>query len=348
MLRKLAAILCLLIACAPAAAQAGRPAGGRPAPVATPKPGPVGNQVVGVVMPDGNGGYKVVPGGSTVGTGAGLGTIDNSTSEVDLMRNLCRKAAERCQAAIAKGDWVAAKDALDQALRNCVDQAVAEALGPLATQIEKEGRNELAAATQLYDQAKYVEALKEYGRISRTFIGLPVGTAALEALKAAEADPNAKAGVQEAKALPINGVVERILDGASSGTSRPASQPSSAPAGPSPNRPARIKALAADKQLEVVDTLTRIATLFPLSPTGMQAAADLEELKADKAFQDSITRQRTAAAAKAALNKAQLYRDSGMTAKAVEAYKEVIANFPDTPEAKQAQAALANLGGGAK
>lgn len=341
------AALCILVFCSLAAAQSGKPPAkpaAPPPPTPTPKPiSGLGTTVTGTITPTGNGGWTITP--LITGPGVGMGTISDPGLDIEALRARCRKTIERCRDAIAKDDWVQAKEAFDQALLICVDKALGDELGELASQLEVQGRRELAQAGTAFESGDYVWALKEYGRISRTFMPLPVGKEALALLKQAEADPKAQAGVQEVKALALNTNLERMLAAqTTTATSGPASRPASQPAAiiaPTANRPARIKLLPPEKTLEAVDSLTRIATLFPLSPTGKQAAADLEELKGDKAFQDALAKLRQAAAAKAALGKAQMYRDTGMTVKAVELYQEVIANFPGTAEAQKAKDALA-------
>jgi len=100
-----------------------------------PKPGPVGNTIQGVVVPTATAATGWCR-PQHAGTGVGTGTVENTSSEFDVMRTHCQQSIGKCRTAIAKGDWATAKQPSIRPpqLRR---EGPAEALGPLAGELEK-------------------------------------------------------------------------------------------------------------------------------------------------------------------------------------------------------------------
>jgi tetratricopeptide (TPR) repeat protein len=216
-------------------------------------------------------------------------------------------------------------------------------------QLETVAAEWLQKYQQMLTEKNYVEALKGLGLTQRTFGTLPSAVTAGKLLKAAEGDSEVKTALQEVKAQELDEIVALVLAGADlRAASGPAAQ--TQPTQPSPPvrtsgaaRVAAIQKASPDRQSRAVSTLEKIAKLYPLSPTGTQAAKDLKTLQDDSAFWTAYQAQVAAQQAQSLYNAAEMYRQMGMTAKAIEYYEQVTAKFPASPLAGKAKEAVAKL-----
>jgi len=242
---------------------------------------------------------------------------------------------------LAQKKWAEARRILDIAKTYATDQSQASNIRSLYQQIEREGERQLGQAREAYQKREYLQAIESFERIRKIFGWLPAGLAAKQAIKQAEKDPSAQAVIQEAKAAPLNKLVERILTTHSrrtSGAVRASTHPSTAP-----SRLERIKVLPPSRQSRLVDLLERISKTYPMCPTGKRAAEELQQLYADEVFAEKLEAFREARKARAALSKAEMYRNAGMLDKAIECYQQVIREFPDTEQAAAAKLELSLL-----
>ena len=215
--------------------------------------------------------------------------------------------------------------------------------------LEEVAQEWLAKYQRMLAEKNFVEALKGLGLTQRTFGTLPSAVSAAKLLKSAEGDSEVKTALQEVKAQELDEIVALILSGdGRPAASGPATQ--TQPASPTPpvrtsgaERTTAIKNATPDKQARAVSTLEKIAKLYPLSPTGSRAAKDLKALQDDAAFWTAYQAQLGVQQAQSLYNAAEMYRQMGMTAKAIEYYEQVTTKFPASPLAGKAKDALAKL-----
>jgi len=286
-----------------------------------------------------------VSGGIKAGTTGGRSSIGTGVIKPDKAKQrrrrqeACRKEIDAARAQVAAKKWAKARMILDRAQTLAADKAQARQIGELYLQIDDEGRRQLRQARQEYERGGYLDAIKAFEAIKRTFGALPSGLAAKRAIEQSERDPAARAAVQEVKAGALDELVDRILRIPGSSASRPASRPAT-----QADRPARIKKLTIERQAKAVDLLERIAKLYGASPTGQRATADLKTLRADKAFITALERHRNARKAANALKRAQVYQKAGLTTKAVQYYRQLLRDYPDSEQAAEARAAISLIG----
>jgi len=253
-------------------------------------------------------------------------------------REACARRIGKARSQLADKQWGQARITLDRCRLLAADQSQADTIMSLYKQVDAEGRRRLKEADEAYRDGRFLAALAAYESISRVFGWLPSGQAAKKAIKRAESDPLAQAAVQEPTAVGLSKLIDGIVRQGRQGRSRPASRPASAP-----SRVSRIRQLAVDKQAKVVDLLEKIVRNCPLAPTGKLAAAELAQLRADQAFTDALKAYRRTSKAVRALKRARMYDKAGMTEKAVDYYRQVIVDFPDTDQAIAAEARVSVL-----
>lgn len=290
--------------------------------------------------------------GQIAGQNVVMGSIggDSSASEIEATRNRCRQLTAEAQAHLAKSEFFQARDTAMRACNLVVDQPSADELLKILQKLQDEGQQQFDAASKLYDNKQYDQAIKQLTVVWQTFNGLPSGQRASEMLKAAEKEPAVRQFLQEAKASAMLAMFDVNLQRALQPATRPASQPTTGPATAPASQPIlpdsrvdRILLLPVDKQLEMVERLEQIVHLYAAVPSGQAADKDLKALQADKKLQESLAHRKAERQADGALSKADMYSTSGLRDKAIEYYRDVIQQFPNTPQAAKAKAALASL-----
>lgn len=255
-------------------------------------------------------------------------------------------------------NWGQARLYLKLAEGAMIDKSQAPPIAALYQKLEKEGRKLLRQAEEKYTRKEYAEALVQYQRIVMAFGRLPCARAARDAVAAAEKNPEIQEVLQEAKAQVLGETIEKIIARADAAEPPAATGPDKVkgkgpkPKGrpPRPSRVERIRKLNAENQIRVMDLLEKLAKLYPITPTGRRAGEDLQELQSDEEFRLALSQRRLAVKAGAALRRARTYEQAGMGDKAVEYYEQVVRDYPDTPEAREAQSRIdilrAGTGGG--
>ncbi len=264
----------------------------------------------------------------------------SAEKELRRRRVACQREIAIARIHTAAKNWYQARRSLDTASALTADAAQSKQIRSLLMEIDKAGQSQLSEAAQSYKRGDYLKALESFGVIARTFGRLPSGVAAGRAMKRAKLDPAAQLAIHEYKAAKLSKRIGSILKHPR--RRKPALPPSTQPA-TAPTRVTRIKQLAAENQAKVVDLLKQMARLYGGSPTGKLAAADLKTLQADEAFTAELSRYRQALRAGNALKKAEMYHNAGLMPKAVEFYKQVVRDFPKTPEAAKAAGILAAI-----
>ncbi len=273
---------------------------------------------------------------TTGGKSVNMGQVKKDPAkEIEKQRKASQREADAARKLMAEKRWGEALKTLNRAHQLSVNRRQAAGLRPLFTQIEREGQRQLLEARQAYESGRYVEAVKAFEVIGRTFGRLPSGRTARGALKLARSDPAVQAAIQESKAKVLDDRIARILGGSGGRRSQPSTQPTTAP-----SRVSVIKQLKLDKQVKAVDLLAQIVKMYGDCPTGQRAAADLKALQADETFTSRLERCRQGLRARNALKRAQRYHKAGLRPKAIQCYNDVIRDFPGTSEAIEAEAAL--------
>ena len=272
---------------------------------------------------------------------------EDPEKEKKRMAKRCRHHIAKAREHLAAERWGKARESLNMAQSVAVERSLALEILDIYKQLDAEGARLLAQADKLYNEGKYLEALKSYGRISREFASLPVGWSAAAALRSAKNDPVVRNYIQEAAAQVLaelaNRKIAAFFRAKARSTTKPATKPAKAPTSMPAGRVEQIRQLDIETQLEVVDLLKKIAKLYGSSPTGKKAVADLETLKQDKPLQQRLARHRLARKARQAFKLAEMYHAGGLLEKAAEYYREVIRKYPETPEAEEAEKALIDL-----
>ena len=253
--------------------------------------------------------------------------------------------------AFAGKNWTETRIYLKAAQAAMLEKSQAAPIKSLYEKLEKEGRKELDQAEKQYARAEYAKALKAYQLISLKFGQLPCAREARAAIMAARENPEVQSVLLEVVASVLDKQVARIISlatGASSSAGadgdKAAKKAKSEKRGtPRSGRIEQIRKLDKDKQVKVMDMLKRIAKLYPQTPTGRRAGADLQELESDEAFREALNVHRLAVKVAAALRRAETYEKAGMLDKAVMYYKQIVRDYPDTPEAEEASKRILTL-----
>ncbi len=296
--------------------------------------GPAGAQLSGTFTPG-----EHHPGKPKVG----MGEIREDPERIkERMRAGAREHIELADRYLAEQRWGKAREELDVAQGLAVDASLRSALQSRYEKIDAEGHRQLAEVEAVYESGDYARVVEQLQRISRVFDWLPSGEKARRGLENLSDDPEAQAALRESSAGVLARVAERALDAAerASGAApatAPASQPATGPdAGAPPTRVERIRRAPVETQDRVVRVIENVAERFDDTPTGEAAAADLQTLRDDAAFQASLAAYRARREADRALARAKMYEESGVLSRAVEHYRRVVTDFPDTPQAREA------------
>jgi len=284
---------------------------------------------------------QTLPGRRKVSMGQSRGRQAN---DLESHRKSCDRKISDARKLLAQHEWYKARTALEKAAAMAVDKGQASAIGPLLMQIDQEGRRQVKLAAGEYRQGRYISALKAFESISTVFGQLPSGQLARQELAQSKSDPLVRKAIEESKALAMDQLILNLLKTGRPGQKSPTTRQASSQPASRPSRVGAIKALSLKKQDRILRLLERIAGRFPDCKTGQLAVADLAQLRRDEEFFTKLSAYRVSRQARLALSNARMYHNSGMKAKAIESYNEVIRRFGDTPEAAEAKRKLATLG----
>ena len=112
-----------------------------------------------------------------------------------------------------------------------------------------------------------------------------------------------------------------------------------------PTRSESIRELSSERQVQVMKYMLHIVEKYPATLVGQQAAKDLQQLGDDTELMDKIQSFEKQKKVRQLLGKAEMFHKSNMTKPALNAYQQIIEQFPDTPEAQVARERAAGLQG---
>ncbi|HUU21149.1 MAG TPA: hypothetical protein VM389_01310 [Phycisphaerae bacterium] len=278
----------------------------------------------------------------STGPSATVGVRENYDSPEKELQRMIRGAEyhlDRADKLFAAGQYAPACRSLASAKNLVITAELGSRWAGLCSQLQKIGAEQFAKAEGMFQKGDYQEALDEFKRIAATFVGLPVAQAARKCLIDARDDPEVQAAINETRAAKLFEALAAQCEPTTAPTTRPANAP--------PRRQAvtakAILALDDEPFLRAVDALEGIAKSFGGAPTAAKAGAILQSILADAAAKDRLQRLRRDQQAEQALAKARQYQEVGMTEKAAGLYRQVIEDFPNTPQAAQADGYLGTL-----
>lgn len=186
------------------------------------------------------------------------------------------------------------------------------ALGELL-QMHEQGMAQIAEARRLFEDGAYREALKlaKQTRVgfANIFTGVPgagdmpnVSAAAVALIETIEADPRARAAIQEYEAAKRYKKIPRL------------------------EAEARKDAT---KNLDLFKALETIARRFPDCPTGRRCADRVRQIRDDDKTYEIIRGERTRRSIATALDRAEQYERNGLSKEAAAEYARLRKRFPD-------------------
>jgi len=283
---------------------------------------------------------QVVPGDGSPSAAVGVrDPYDSPEKELKRMMRGAEHHLDRAAKQLADGHLSPACRALASAKHLCITADLWSRWSDLAGKLQKIGAERFSAAEELYQRGEYLRAVEAYRQIAATFPLLPVGQAARQALIEARDDPEVQAAINEARAARLFDRLAAMLAPTTAPTTRPADNAARRRAVTA----AAITALKDDAFRRAVDILEDIVRSFGGAPTADKAGAILRTILADAEAKARLDRLRRARRMEQALAKARMYHKAGLVAKAAEMYRQVIKDFPDTPQAAQAAGYLGTL-----
>ena len=286
------------------------------------------------------------PSGTTVSTGV---IRDDPAADAEAERKRRKKRfAEMIAKArehVGAGEWLLARQRLDDARHNVTSKATdLPPLRELYQAVEAQGQAMLAEANQAFLAESYGVALAGYSEVAKIFKGLPSGDQAADALAAARKDERVTMYLADQAAQGLAGRIDAVIAAHLALVAGDEAVEDEQDA-EELSRVDAIRALPIDKQVAVVDEMESIVNQFSATPTGVRVRGELAELEADEALMARISAARQARKADQALKRAQMYQKGGMLEKALDYYKAVVADYPDSDAAKTARQAIKEIAG---
>jgi tetratricopeptide (TPR) repeat protein len=285
-----------------------------------------------------------LPGGGTARVGS-----QAPENPVDQLRAHAAKAIKQAREHVAAEQWYQARKALDRA-RRTPDAAQRKTMRTLYVQINQAGLKEYEAAEELYIDGKYAKALKGYRSVMTVYGHLPSGMRARRALEAARDDPMAQSALGDARAAriiaPVELALKRRMDQLRKQRETQADQADAADSQGRPlpeSRVEQIKLLDDDELAEVIDKLRLVAESFPNTPTGLLAEDDLRMLGEDEQFAARLEALKARAEARELFKTGQAFETGGLTDQALEYYRKLLKDHPDSDYAAEAAKAIGRI-----
>ena len=260
-------------------------------------------------------------------------------TEMERMAISAARHMDQAETLLAQGKPAQACRELMAAKTLLVAKPLAERWVKIARQLNEVASGQLQEAHEVYNAGDYVKALAAYRRIATAFSGLPAAGAAANGLAEAQANPEVEAALKEIRAAKLFEQVRNLV--AAARRPVPATRPAEkAKPPPEPVAAATLRALPDARLLRAVDSLANLVKACSGAPTAQRCAALLKQLESDPPTKARLDRLRRGRRVHAALAKAQMYHKGGMLKKAAAMYRQVIQDFPGTPEASKAAAGL--------
>ncbi|MCE5276968.1 MAG: hypothetical protein ABFD92_19805 [Planctomycetaceae bacterium] len=257
--------------------------------------------------------------------------------------------------AISAKNWQQARETLEPLLGVVRSSNQRERIDELLAKVDAEGEIRLQKANTLYTEKKYEQALKGYRAVATIFGQRKAAHEAQAALDKAENDPVVASAFKASKAQAMADQIQAIIttDLAAQKLPAPATQPASESDGDGPTIDAALrfdylKKLQSEPRQNALKLLEMLATLYPDTPAGKQAASDMALVKADKDLQQQMAADQNESRAKQILTVAGNYEKAGMDKIALGKYQEFLKLYPARPEAadvaKRVEALKTKLG----
>jgi len=112
-----------------------------------------------------------------------------------------------------------------------------------------------------------------------------------------------------------------------------------------PTRSESIREMSPERQVQTMKYMLQIVEKYPGTLVGQQVAKDLQQLGSDKELMEKIQSFEKKKKVRQLLGKAEMFHKSNMVKPALNAYQQILEQFPNTPEAEIARERAAALGG---
>jgi thiol-disulfide isomerase/thioredoxin len=196
-----------------------------------------------------------------------------------------------------------------------LDTATGERIKAAADKVTEFGKSKLAAVDGMIDARQYGPASTELTDLSRTFAGTPTADEAKKKLATLTRDPEVRKAIAASKLADKAAADLKLAD----------------------------KAKADNKDDHAYPMYQHIVAAYPGTPAAGTAAEAVKAYESDSSFITKYNAGVTAKKAAAALLTADGDRDNGLPEKAKERYKQLIADYPNTPAADKAKQALLQM-----
>jgi len=239
---------------------------------------------------------------------------------------------------------------LTLAIAYAVEPDLQSQVNQLGKSLEEIGGKMLAEADKLFAEQKYLDALRIYRAVS-TMGKLKVGATARARISMAEQHPGCAAVVRNVKAAAIYSTVHGILqcsldpeetDSKANSLDDGGTGEGTDEADVEAHAKRAFKAPLAD-QVRLMATLDQVITTYEGTPSAKYAEQLRDRLTSDAAFATMIEKQKKDDLLRHGFEWAQQNEKAGFPAKAIEAYKKVIADGPKTDWAIKAKLKIESI-----
>ena len=227
-------------------------------------------------------------------------------------------ALDQVDSAVKNKDFMGAMKLLGKVSPDALkDKQFASRLGEVQKGLGEFADSMLAEVDPLISSQQYPAAIAKLRDLSAKLSGTPAGVKAREKLASLASNPEARKQIEAADRAEKGDAALQVAQ----------------------------KLKADKKDAAAYARFKEIVTQFAGTPAATTAAATVAEYEKDPAFVKNVIGSQNESKAKGLLGMADSYRGAAKTEQAKKKYQEVIAQFPGTPQAEKAKAALAEIGG---
>jgi hypothetical protein len=320
------------------------------------------------------GGQTIRTGTTGSGTTIGMGEAPPA-DDADTIIRFVAKQIDKAREYLRQDKPGLARLAMDMVDDKPATNAQLAEIRELLKRLNEIGGEWLDQADGWYKGGEYLRAVRMYERVNRNFATLNVGERARDALDRAESDPHCQAALREVQAERVEQRIEGILaaerarrqrqsedngeqsesEAAGStetsarvesrlrGTDDTAANESATAASDTPERVEEIRQLPLARLVTAMNLLDHIIERFETTEAAARARADLDAVKSDEALMARLARFRATRNVEQDYNRAIMYVNAGMDAKAVEYLRAFLEVHPDAPQAPDARKHLREI-----
>lgn len=288
-------------------------------------------------------------GGAVIGSGIPR----KSGSDAQLAKRNCKSALKKAKKFIKEKNYSRAISALEQAKVNAITIDLRDEIIEQVKIINRAGNKKIKEIDKLVKAGKFLEAAKEYKKISRIFTPLKASQTARKKHRDILADPQFKDRQIEAKAAKLDKRIEKLLKTARKKYEKKRTKSKAGKAtlrvysinSPHSLRVTLIKLSSVSKQAKIYSLLKTIIKKYPDTKYGSAATDDLASLKKDEAFMSKIKKHKDKEKLRALVSKARMFDNGNERLKetAIETYKLIVKKYPKSDAAKNARKRLRQL-----